>query len=83
MSALEELLKFYWMLMDMCLTKFHLVFIKVKQVQIVLTATQTLHVLIFFKKEKFCLLPSLKFTLSDVTWFPPDNLSRLKKYIQA
>ena len=37
----------------------------------------------FFKK-KTCLISSLKFTLSDVTLFLPDNLSGIKKiYIQA
>ena len=58
----------------------YLIFIKVKELQIVLRATETLDVLIFFK-EKFCLMSSLKFTLSDVTSFLPDNLSEPTKII--
>ena len=65
------------MLMDICLPKFNI------QVLIVLRATQTLDVLISFKK-KFCLMSDLKFTLSAVTSFLPDNLSGFKKnYIQT
>ena len=45
--------------------------------QIVLRATQTLDVLIFFNK-KFCLMSDLKFTLSEVTLFLPYNLPGLK-----
>ena len=47
----------------------------------VLRATQALDVLIFFKKKRFCLISSLKFTLSNVTLFLWDNLSGLKKII--
>ena len=43
-----------------------------------LNATETLDALIFFIK-KFCMMFSLKFTLSDVTSFPPYYLSGLKK----
>ena len=32
----------------------------------------------FFQEKKFCLMSSLKFTLSDVTLFLPDSLSWLK-----
>ena len=40
---------------------------------------------LFFLKEKFCLISGVKFTLSHVTSFLPDNLSWLKKknYIQV
>ena len=39
---------------------------------------------IFLKKKKLCVMSSLKFTLSDVTLFLPDNLCGLKiKYMQA
>ena len=58
------------MLMDMSLPK----------LQIVLRDIQTLEVLIFFRK-KFCLMSDLKFTLSGVTSFLPDNLSELKNII--
>ena len=61
-------------------TYLSLIFIKVQELQIVLRATQTLDVLIFFKK-KFCLMSGLKFTLSDVTSFLPDNLSELIEII--
>ena len=57
-----------------------MIFIKVQELQIVLRDTQTLEVLIFFGK-KFCLMPGLKFTLSGVISFLPDNLSELKKNI--
>ena len=33
----------------------------------------------FIQKKKFCLISGLKFTLSDVTLFLPNNLSGLKK----
>ena len=33
----------------------------------------------FFFQKKFCLMPGLKFNLSDVTSFPPENLSGVKK----
>ena len=56
------------------------IFIKVQELQIVLRDTQTLEVLIFFRK-KFCLMSDLKFTLSGVTSFLPDYLSELKKII--
>ena len=55
-----------------------MIFIKVQELQIVLRATQTLDVLIFFKK-KICLMSGLNFTLSKVTSFLPDNLSEPKK----
>ena len=35
----------------------------------------------FFRKKKFCLMSGLKFNLSDVTSFIPDNLCGLKKII--
>ena len=57
-----------------------MIFIKVKELQIVLRATQTLDVLIFFKK-KFCLMSGLKVALSDATLLLPDDLSGLKKII--
>ena len=74
------------MLMNMCLTMFDnyqgtaqlsLIIIKVEQLQIVLRATQTLDFLTSFKKN-FCLMSGLKFTLSDITSFLPDNLSGLE-----
>ena len=68
------------MLMEMSLTKFDIYQCINQKLQIVLRATQTLDVLIFFNK-KLCLMSGLKFTLSDVTSFLPDNLSRLKKVI--
>ena len=52
-------------------------FIEVEQVQIALRATQTLDALIFF--FNFCLISGLKFALSDVRSFLPDNQSALKK----
>ena len=52
-------------------------FIEVEQVQIALRATQTLDALIFFLN--FCLISGLKFALSDVRSFLPDNESALKK----
>ena len=55
-----------------------LIFIKVQELQIVLRATQTLDVLIFFKK-KFCLMSSLKFTLSDAASLIVDDLPGLQK----
>ena len=63
--------------MDMILS---LIFIKVQELQIILKITQT-YVLIFFFKKKFCLISSLKFTVSDVTSFLPENLSELSKII--
>ena len=54
-----------------------LIFTMLQELQIASGATQTLHVFIFFNK-KFCLMSSLKFTLSGVTLFLPDNLSGLK-----
>ena len=68
------------MLMEMSLIKFDIYQCINQKLQIVLRATQTLDVLIFFNK-KLCLMSGLKFTLSDVTSFLPDNLSRLKKVI--
>ena len=62
------------MLMDMCLPKF---IIQVQYLQIVLIATQTFDVLILFLK-KFC-LSCLKFMLSDVASFLPQNLCGLQK----
>ena len=70
-----EVLRFYWMLVNICSPKFD---IKVQQLQTVLRATETLDVLIFFKKM-FCLMSDLKFTLSDITSFLPDSESGLKK----
>ena len=55
-----------------------LIFIKVQELQIVLKITQT-YVLIFFFKKKFCLISGLKFTVSDITSFLPENLSELSK----
>ena len=52
------------MLMDMSLPKF--VIYQSKELQIILRATQTLDVPIFFKK-KFCLMSGLKFTFSNAT----------------
>ena len=57
-----------------------MIFIKVQELQIVLRVTQNLDVLIFFE-ERFCLMSGLKFTLSDVTSFLPNNLSELIKII--
>ena len=57
-----------------------MIFIKIQELQIVSRDAQTLEVLIFFKK-KFCLMPGLKFTLSGVTSFLPDNLPELKNII--
>ena len=55
----------------------------VQQLQVVLRATQTLDVLIVFQVF-FYLASGLKFTLSDVISFLPDNRSGLEKiYIQA
>ena len=68
------------MLMEMSLTKFDIYQCINQKLQIVLRATQNLYVLIFFSK-KLCLMSGLKFTLSDVTSFLPDNLSQLKKVI--
>ena len=62
------------MLMD--LLYLSLIFIKVKQLQIVLRATQTLDI-DFFSKKKFCLMSGLIFTLSNVKSFLPDNPSGL------
>ena len=46
------------------------------------TKSQSLDVLIFFKKT-FCLMSGLKYTLSDATCLLPENLSGLKNiYIQ-
>ena len=56
---------------------FSFIFIEEEQVQIALRATQTLDALIFFKN--FCLISGLKFALSDVRSFLPDNESALKK----
>ena len=53
------------------------IIIKVQELQIIFRTTQTLSVLIYFKK-KFCLMSGLKFTLSGVTSFLPDNLSGLE-----
>ena len=63
----------------MSLPKFH-IYQGTGATATVLRTTQTLDVLIFFNK-KFCLMSDLKFTLSDVTSFLPDNLSGLKKII--
>ena len=42
--------------------------------------TNSLYSVFFFfpQEKKFCLMSSLKFTLSDVTLFLPDSLSWLK-----
>ena len=55
-----------------------LISIKVKELHIVLRVTQTLDVLIFFKK-KFCLKSGLKFTLSDAASLIVDDLPGLQK----
>ena len=55
-----------------------MIFVKVQELQIVLRDTQNLEALIYFQ-EKFCLMSGLKFTLSGVTSFLPDNPSELKK----
>ena len=57
-----------------------MIFIKVQELNIILRATQTPDVLIFFEK-KFCLMSGLKFTLSEATSLLPDGLSGLKKLI--
>ena len=57
-------------------------FMKVYELNIVLRATQTLDIPIFFKK-KFCLMSGMKFTLSDATSLLPDNLCGLKKCIYS
>ena len=64
------------MLIDMCLPKFN---IYEGTVTPNCFKSQTLNVMIFFKKNKFCLMSSLKFTLSDVTLLLPENLPGLKK----
>ena len=56
---------------------YKLIFIMLRGQQIASRATQTLHVFIFFKK-KFCLMSGLKFTLSGITLFLPDNLAGLR-----
>ena len=66
------------MLMDMSLLKCDIY--QGKELQVILRDTKALELLIFFKK-KFCLIPGLKFTLSGVTSFLPDNLSELTKII--
>ena len=77
------LYKNYWASFWWTYVYLGLIFIKVQDLQIVLGATQTHDVLIFFNK-KFCLLSGLKFILIAVTSFQPDNLPGLKKnYIQA
>ena len=53
---------------------------KVTKCSLTTTATQTLDVLIFFKR-KLCQMSGLKFVLSDVKSFPADNLSGLIKKI--
>ena len=58
---------------------FSFIFIEVQQVQIALRATQTLDALIFLKN--ICLISGLKFALSDVRSFLPDNQSALKKIV--
>ena len=60
----------------------NLAFMNVQQLQVVLRATQTLDVLIFFQVF-FYLASGLKFTLSDVISFLPDNRSGLEKYIYS
>ena len=68
------------MLMDMNLLKFDIY--QGTGATNVLRATQTLDVLINFKK-KFCLMSGQKLTLSDATSLLPDDLSGLKKYIYS
>lgn len=58
---------------------FSFIFIEEEQVQIALRATQTLDALIFLKN--ICLISGLKFALSDVRSFLPDNQSALKKIV--
>ena len=68
-------MRFFWTLMDMSLSKF--------DIYQVAGATNCFKIYAnswfphFFKK-KFCLMSGLKFTLSEVTSFLPDNLSELK-----
>ena len=64
------------MLTDMRLHKFDVYQGKVV-LRVVLRATETLDIMIFFKKKCFCLMSGLTFTLSDATSFLPDNLSEL------
>ena len=59
-----------------------LIFTKAQYLQIVLKATQTRDVLIFFLKKKFCLISGLKFTFSNITSFP-NNLSGLKRKLYS
>ena len=59
---------------DVCLLKFDNY--QGTGINFFLRVTQTLDVLIFFKKT-FCPMSGLKFTLSDVTSFLPYNLSGL------
>ena len=61
------------MLMDMCILKFDIYQGKVAPNCL---KNDTFAILISFKK-KFCLMSDLKFTLSDVILFLPDNLSGL------
>ena len=75
-SALSEMLRFYWMLMDMCLPKFD---IDQSTVAPNCFKSHTNSWCPDFFQKKNCLIPDLKFTLPDITSFLPDNLSGLYK----
>ena len=65
------------MLMDMCLTKCDIYQGTVAQ-NCFKSRTNSSCPNFFQKKKMFCLMSALKFTLSDVTLFLPDNLSGVK-----
>ena len=71
LSAIKNLLRFYWMLMDMCLLKFN-----IYQSTVAPNCFKNHTNLILFKKN-VCLMSDLTFTLSDVTSFQPYNLPGL------
>ena len=71
-----KLLRFCWILMNMCLPKFD---IYQSTVALNYFKSHTNYWCSDFFQKKFCLMSDLKFTTSDVTSSLPDNLSDLWK----
>ena len=80
LSAIWKLLRFFWVLMDMSLPRFD-IYQGTGAANCLKNHTDSWCP--YFFKKIFCLMSSLKFTMSDVTSLLLDNLSAHKIYIQT
>ena len=78
LSTIWKLLRFFWVLMDMSLSRFD-IYQGTGAANCLKNHTDSWCP--YFFKKIFCLMSSLKFTMSDVTSLLLDNLSGLIKFI--